>query len=77
MASRAVPFTLLVAAIGFLGAAGVPASAEGGNEAALSAAMKNASATLQGGLKAMRRKEPRSRPNSRSRTESCNCQSTR
>ena len=52
MASRAVPFTLLVAAIGFLGAAGVPASAEGGNEAALSAAMKNASATLQGGLKA-------------------------
>jgi hypothetical protein len=52
MASRAVPFTLLVAAIGFFGAAGVSAWAEGGNEAALAAAMKNATATLQGGLKA-------------------------
>ena len=52
MTSRAVPFTLLVAAIGFLGAAIVPAWAEGGDEAALAAAMKNASATLQGGLKA-------------------------
>ena len=52
MTSRAVPFTLLVAAIGFLGVAIVPAWAEGGDEAALAAAMKNASATLQGGLKA-------------------------
>ena len=52
MASRAVPFTLLVAAIGFFGAAGVSAWAEGGDEAALAAAMKNTSATLQGGLKA-------------------------
>ena len=52
MRSRAVPFTVLVAAIGFLGAAVVPAWAEGGDEAALAAAMKNASATLQGGLKA-------------------------
>jgi len=52
MTSRAVPFTLLVAAIGFLGAAIVPAWAEGGDAAALAAAMKNASATLQGGLKA-------------------------
>jgi hypothetical protein len=52
MASRAVPFTLLVAAIGFFGAAGVSAWAEGGDEAALAAAMKNATATLQGGLKA-------------------------
>jgi peptidase YpeB-like protein len=52
MASRAVPFTLLVAAIGFFGAAAVSAWAEGGDEAALAAAMKNASATLQGGLKA-------------------------
>jgi len=50
MASRA--FTLLVAAIGFFGAAAVSAWAEGGDEAALAAAMKNASATLQGGLKA-------------------------
>jgi hypothetical protein len=45
-------FTLLVATIGFLGAAIVPAWAEGGDEAALAAAMKNATATLQGGLKA-------------------------
>ena len=52
MRSRAVGFAVLVAAIGFLGAAVVPAWAEGGDEAALAAAMKNASATLQGGLKA-------------------------
>jgi len=52
MASRAVPFTLLVAAIGFFGAAGVSGWAEGGDESALAAAMKNATATLQGGLKA-------------------------
>jgi hypothetical protein len=59
MASKAVPFTLLVAAIGFFGAAGVSAWAEGGDEAALAAAMKNATATLQGGLKAS---EPRGTP---------------
>jgi len=52
MASRAVPFTLLVAAIGLLGAAVVPAWAEDADPAALATAMKNASATLQGGLKA-------------------------
>ena len=44
MTSRAFPFTLLVAAIGFLGAAGVSAWAEGGDSAALAAAMKNATA---------------------------------
>jgi peptidase YpeB-like protein len=52
MSSKAVPFTVLVATIGLLGALIVPAWAEGGDEAALAAAMKNASATLQGGLKA-------------------------
>jgi hypothetical protein len=52
MRPRAVPFTVLVAAIGLLGAAVVTAWGEGGDEAALAAAMKNASATLQGGLKA-------------------------
>ena len=52
MRSKAVPFTVLVATIGLLGALIVPAWAEGGDEAALAAAMKNASATLQGGLKA-------------------------
>jgi hypothetical protein len=52
MTSRAVSFAVLVAALGFLSAAVVPAWAEGGDEAALAAAMKNASATLQGGLKA-------------------------
>ena len=49
MSSR---FMLLVAAIGFLGAAIVPAWAEEANPAALAAAMKNATATLQGGLRA-------------------------
>jgi hypothetical protein len=52
MTSRAVPFILLIAAIGFWGAANVPAWAEGGDTAALAAAMKNATATLRGGLKA-------------------------
>jgi hypothetical protein len=52
MISRAVPFISVVAAISFLGAAVVPAWAEGGDTAALAAAMKNATATLQGGLKA-------------------------
>src|SRR5215470_9793607 len=52
MASRAIPFTVLVAAIGFLGAAVVPAWAEDADPAALATAMKNATATLQGGLKA-------------------------
>jgi hypothetical protein len=52
MMSRAVPLISLIAAIGFWTAAAVPARAEGGDSAALAAAMKNASATLQGGLKA-------------------------
>ena len=52
MASRAVPFILAVAAIGFLGGAIPPAWAEDPDPATLAAAMKNASATLQGGLKA-------------------------
>ena len=77
MTLRAVPFIVVVATIGLWSAVGATARAEEDNPAALAAAIKNATATLQGGLKAMRRKEPRSRPNSRSRTESCNCQSTR
>ena len=48
MSSR---FIMLVAAIGFSAAAIVPLRAEG-DPAALAAAMKNAAATLQGGLKA-------------------------
>ena len=52
MTLRAIPLILLVATIGLLAAAIVPAWAEGGDEAALAAAMKNATATLQGGLKA-------------------------
>ena len=49
MSSR---FMLLVAAIGFLGAAIVPAWAEESDSAALAAAMESTTATLQGGLKA-------------------------
>ena len=52
MMSRAVPFISLITAIGFWTAAAVPAWAEEGNPAALAAAMKNATATLQAGLKA-------------------------
>ena len=51
MTSRAIPLILLVATIGFLAAAIVPAWAEGGDEAALAAAMKNATATLESGLR--------------------------
>ena len=52
MTSRAVPFILLVATIGLCSAVGATARAEEGNLAALAAAMMNATATLQGGLKA-------------------------
>ena len=52
MTSRAIPLILLVATIGFLAAAIVPAWAEEADSAALAAAMQNVSATLQGGLKA-------------------------
>jgi len=51
MTSRAIPLILLVATIGLLAAAIVPAWAEGGDEVALAAAMKNATATLEGGLR--------------------------
>jgi len=50
--SRAVQLVSIIAAIGFWSAAAAPAWAEGGDSAALAAAMKNATATLQGGLKA-------------------------
>jgi hypothetical protein len=59
MTSRKVPFILLVATVGFLGATTVPAWAESADPAALAAAMKNATATLQGGLKAS---EPQGTP---------------
>ena len=52
MTSSAVPFTLLVAVIGFIGATNAPSWAEEGNPATLAAAMKNATATLQRGLRA-------------------------
>jgi len=52
MTPRAISLILLVATVAFSGARVMPAWAEGGDNAALAAAMKNASATLQGGLKA-------------------------
>ena len=52
MTSRALPFILLVAAIGLWSSVAATARAEEGNPAALAAAMKNATATLQGGLRA-------------------------
>src|SRR5215475_11019124 len=51
MASRAIPW-LLVATIGLWSSVGATAWAEEGNPAALAAAMKNATATLQVGLRA-------------------------
>jgi hypothetical protein len=52
MTSKAIPLILLVATIGLWSAVGATARAEEGNPAALAAAMKNATATLQGGLRA-------------------------
>ena len=52
MMSRAVQLVSLIAAIGFWSAAAVPARAEESDSAALAAAMKSATATLQGGLRA-------------------------
>jgi hypothetical protein len=46
---------MLIAAVGFWSAEGAPAVAEGDDTAALAAAMKEATATLQGGLKASER----------------------
>ena len=51
MTSRAIPL-LLVATIGLWSAVGATARADEGNPTALAAAMKNATATLQGALKA-------------------------
>jgi hypothetical protein len=52
MTSRAFPLIWLVVAIGLWSAVGATARAEEGNPAALAAAMKSASATLEGGLRA-------------------------
>jgi hypothetical protein len=54
MKSRSVQWISIVAAIGFWSTMAVPARAEG-DPAALAAAMKDATATLQGGLKASER----------------------
>jgi hypothetical protein len=51
--------TLLIVAISLSGGLVAPAWAEGGDAAALAAAMKDATATLQGGLKAI---EPQGTP---------------
>ena len=55
MTSRAVRWVLLIAAIGFSSAEATRAWAEGGDTAALLAALKVATATLQDGLKASER----------------------
>jgi hypothetical protein len=52
MMSRAVKWVLLLAAIGLWGAEVAPGRAEGGDPAALAAALEGTTATLQGGLKA-------------------------
>jgi hypothetical protein len=55
MTSRMIQLVLLIATIGLWSAGVAPARAEGGDQAALAAAMKDATATLQGGLKASER----------------------
>lgn len=55
MTSRAVQWMLLIAAIGFSTAEPTRAWAEGGDTAALAAALRNATATVQDGLKASER----------------------
>jgi hypothetical protein len=55
MASRAIQLILFIVAIGFWTTEAAPARAEGSDPAAWAAAMKNATATLQGGLKASER----------------------
>jgi hypothetical protein len=52
MTMQTLRSTLLMVAISLSGGLFAPAWAEGGDPAALAAAMKNATATLQGGLKA-------------------------
>jgi hypothetical protein len=55
MTSRTVRLLSLIAAVGFWSTALAPAWAEAGDQKALAAAMKDATATLQGGLKASER----------------------
>ena len=55
MTSGAARWVLLVAAIGFYSVGAPPAWAEASDPAALAAALKGATATLQGGLKASER----------------------
>lgn len=55
MTSRAFQLLLFIAAIGFWTTEAAPAGAEDSDPAALTAAMKDATATLQGGLKASER----------------------
>jgi len=55
MTLRTVRLLLLLTAVGCWSAALAPAWAEAGDETALAAAMKDATATLQGGLKASER----------------------
>jgi hypothetical protein len=55
MSSRAVRWVLLFAAIGFCSVGAPPAWAEGSDPAALAAAVNDATATLQNGLKASER----------------------
>ena len=59
MTSRTVRLLALIAAVGFWSAAPTSGWAEAGDQAALAAAMKDATATLQGGLKAS---EPQGTP---------------
>ena len=77
MTSSTVRLLALIAAVCFWSAALAPAWAEADDPKALAAALKDATATLQGGLEAASARERRFLPNSRSRTASYNSRSTR
>ena len=68
---------VFLAAVGLFTAPAASLRAEDTDPAALAAALKNATSTLQGGLKASEREGRRFRPSSRSRMESSNCRSIR
>jgi hypothetical protein len=55
MASRAIQWVLVIAAIGIGSVDATRVRAEGGDPAALAAALRDTTATLQGGLKASER----------------------
>jgi hypothetical protein len=77
MTSRTVRLLALIVAVGFWSAAQAPAWAEADDPQALAAALKDATATLQGGLKASEREGTPISAKFEIDDGSCNCRYTR